>query len=113
MKRLKLFCEAGVGRETAWEWASSAAAEVLRVEPVNLAEGGPAELIVSPVSPYAPHWDPLSISATICGGTCLMATDLDASIRRENARFEGLVGDHLARWMAKFALNRAARRFVN
>jgi hypothetical protein len=41
-----------------------------------------------------------------------MAADLDAAITLELKRFNGLIADHLSRWLARFALNRTARHFA-
>lgn len=110
---LAAFTEAGIDRATAWTWASRDAARVLGVEGTGrLAEGQSADLLVSPTSPLADGWSPNGISATICAGACLMAADLDIAIERELARFDGLFADHLSRWLAQFALNRTAKRFV-
>jgi hypothetical protein len=110
---LAAFAAAGINRARAWTWASRDAAQLLGVADTGrLVEGQLADLLVSPTAPFDPGWSPSSISATLCAGACLMAPDLDAAIARELARFEGLFADHLARWLARFALNRTAKRFV-
>ena len=107
------FEEAGLTRERTWRLASRDAARVLGVfDTGHLAVGQQADLLVSPNSPYRPAWEPRTISATICGGACMLATDLDGAIHRELARFESRVGDHLSRWLTRITLGRTARRFV-
>lgn len=110
---LASFADAGIDRARAWAWASCDAARVLGVDDAGrLAEGQRADLVISPTAPLADGWSPRAISATICNGACVMRGDLDAAIDQELARFEGVMADHLSRWLARFALNRTARRFV-
>ncbi len=107
------FEAAGIARERSWRLASGDAAATLGIADAGrLQAGQQADLLVSPSSPYQTGWSPAQISATVAGGACLLATDMDAAIAHELARFETLAGDHLSRWLARFALNRTARHFV-
>jgi hypothetical protein len=42
----------------------------------------------------------------------LLASDMDAAIERELSRFNTMFGDHVSRWLARFALNRSAKNFT-
>ena len=53
------------------------------------------------------------IHSVVANGDLAMACDLDAEIAREKSRFEGVVTGHVARWLARFALNRIARNVSN
>ena len=104
---------AGIPRPRAWRWASETAAAVLRVEGFGqIAPGGRADLIVSQTDPLATGWSSDRIAAVVTRGTLLRRQDLDRAIGRELARFAGPVADFTSRWLARFALDKAARRFV-
>jgi imidazolonepropionase-like amidohydrolase len=110
---LAKFSEAGIDRQTSWTWASKDAAAAVGVEDVGEVKVGQrADLLLSASDPFAPDWAPSAISATICGGTALLAADMDVAIQRELGRFDTLFGDHLSRWLARFALNRSAKNFT-
>lgn len=107
------FAEAGISRSSSWRTASRDAAPALGVSDAGrLAAGQRADLLVTPRNPFDPGWSPREISATICAGACLMAKDLDAAVDQALSRFEGRIGDHVSRWLARFALDRNARNFV-
>jgi hypothetical protein len=107
------FAEAGIDRKTAWTWASKDAAAALGVPDAGAVEAGQrADLLLSASDPLTPNWAPSALSATICSGTALLAADMDAAIQRELGRFNTMFGDHMSRWLARFALNRSAKNFT-
>lgn len=112
-EELAAFERCGVARATAWRWASRDAARLLAPTlEFGLREGATADLIIARSSPMASKWSAEDIAATIAGGRCLMREDLDAAIEHQLHRFDGRLTDHLTRWLARFALNNAARHFT-
>ncbi|WDA39617.1 amidohydrolase family protein [Erythrobacter sp. BLCC-B19] len=110
---MRAFEAAGVAREQVWRMAGPDASRKLGVEDAGrIAVGQRADLIVTQRSPLSPDWSPDMIKATICGGACLLASDLDSAIRVELRRFENRFARHLVRWLARFSLEKAARDFV-
>jgi len=113
-KEIELFEQAGVSRSQAWSWASRGAAETLGLSDSGKIEiSARADLLTSPASPLEPGWRPSQASSVVAGGKLVLAQDLDAAIARELARFEGVFGYHVSRWLAQFTLNRIAKNFVN
>jgi hypothetical protein len=113
-KEIELFEQAGVSRSKAWSWASRGAAETLGLGDSGKIEiGARADLLTSPASPLEPGWHPLQASSVVAGGKLVLTKDLDAAIASELARFEGVFGRYVSRWLAQFTLNRIAKNFVN
>lgn len=111
---MSLFEQAGVPREHVWRMAGPDAAAKLGIgDATGLAIGQRADLVVSAASPFATDWSPELITATVCAGACVLASDLDSAIARELRRFENRFTGHLVRWLARFALEKNARNFAS
>jgi adenine deaminase len=106
------FAGVGIARERVWSMASAEAARVLGADGFGqIAPGARADLLVADGSPLDDGWRPEGIRAVVAGGTLVRSADLDAAIGRELARFEGRITAFAAHWVARFALDRAARHF--
>jgi len=79
----------------------------------HVASGQRAELLVSDRSPHAADWSPdTSLVAVAARGKLAMTADLDREIASELGRFESVFAGYTSRWLAKFAMKKAASRFV-
>jgi len=114
-REVSAFVSAGVDRSTVIDMASRRAANALGLVDVGVVrEGARADLMVSAADPAAANWDVrASLKAVIVKGRLTDTADLDAAIAKELGRFEGLIGHHVAHWLAKFSMHQMAGHFVN
>jgi hypothetical protein len=110
-REIAAFEEAGINRAEAWRLAGLEAQKCFADPQSHIAEGQRADLLIAPTMPFAQGWSPDAISATITNGACLLASDMDAAIAREQQRHKGFFKEHVARWLARFALDRTAKNF--
>jgi cytosine/adenosine deaminase-related metal-dependent hydrolase len=113
LEEMKLFRDAGLSAAKVWQSATRDAARALGLADCGFIQNGArADFIVTRVDPRS-QIERSAIVAVAAKGTLMMVGDLDGEIAREKSRFEGVVADHTSRWLARFALQRVARRFTS
>jgi cytosine/adenosine deaminase-related metal-dependent hydrolase len=105
---------AGIPRSAAIDRATANDARALGLADAGDVKAGyRAELLVSRRDPYESGWSAQrDILAVAARGTLVYASELDAAIARELARFKSTMARHVTNWLGKATLDRVARTFV-
>jgi hypothetical protein len=113
LEEMSLFRQAGISGADVWRRATREAAKVLGLADCGFVDRGARADFIVTTHDARSRIERRDIVAVAAKGALTMASDLDAEIAREKSRFDGVVADHVSRWLARFALNRLARRFTN